>query len=69
MISSAIGEMFSSTQESSCECVNKDISMSIYEKLSSHNHVKNLLVNLHNKLSTMDSRIEVSFESIKTKIR
>ena len=45
---------------------------SLYEKVNSHRTdakiIKNLLVNLQNKLTMMDSHIEISFESIKTKI-
>jgi len=44
----------------------------IYKKVNSHRNdtmlIKNLLVNLQNKLTMMDNRIEISFESIKTKI-
>lgn len=37
-------------------------------RMRQHTNVKKLLVNLHNKLSTLDNRIEISFESITTKI-
>ena len=37
-------------------------------RMRQHTNVKKLLVNLHNKLSTLDNRIKISFESIATKI-
>lgn len=76
MISATRDEKVSSTSTETCYCEDAEkhnLSFSsLYEKVHSHRHdakiIKNLLVNLQNKLTMMDSRIEISFESIKTKI-
>jgi hypothetical protein len=76
MITATSDEVISSTSaESSCSECNPLHMLSInniYKKVNSHRNdtmlIKNLLVNLQNKLTMMDNRIEISFESIKTKI-
>lgn len=76
MISATRDEKVSSTSIETCYCEyaeKHNLSFSsLYEKVHAHRNntklIKNLLVNLQNKLTMLDNHIEVSFESIKTKI-
>lgn len=76
MISATRDEKVSSTSTETCYCEKAEkhnLSLSsLYETVHAHRNdaklIKNLLVNLQNKLTMMDSHIEISFESIKTKI-
>ena len=60
MISSGSNNLYPHLQDFTCQ----------YEenRMRQHTNVKKLLVNLHNKLSTLDNRIQISFEPITTKI-
>ena len=60
MISSGSNNLYPHHQDFNCQYGEN--------RMRQHTNVKNLLLNLHNKLSTLDNKIELSFESITTKI-
>lgn len=75
MISATRDEKVSSTSIETCYCEDAEkynLLSSLYEKVNVHRNdtklIKKLLVNLQNKLTMLDNHIEISFESIKTKI-